>query len=308
MIVYREAATLAQDLEIPAKTLYAVSNSLPAHYRRVSIPKRDGGVRQLLVPDEVLKHIQRQIAQKLLIFMEVSCCATAYRPGGGAVRNAACHVGRREILRLDIRHFFDSVRYTAVKEAAFPARIYAEPLRVLLTLLCYYGDGLPQGAPSSPAIANLVLRDFDRTMYGWCREREITYTRYCDDLTFSGDRSLEGVREKAAAELAAMGFFLHDGKTARRMAGQRQTVTGLVVNEKVSVPTETRRKLRQEMYFCRRFGVQQHLSRIGGGWDAAAYLDRLLGQTAYVLQADPTNAQARADRQWLLEARRQERT
>ena len=143
MIVYREASTLARDLGVETRTLYALSNNLPAHYHTVLIQKADGGQRRLTVPDEGLKCVQRAIAQKLLVYMPVSPYATAYRYGGGAVRNAERHVGQRQVLRLDIRHFFDSVRYSAVKDAAFPPEIYSEPLRVLLAMLCYYRDSLP---------------------------------------------------------------------------------------------------------------------------------------------------------------------
>lgn len=303
MIVYREAASLVRDLGVEVRTLYALSNSLPAHYHTVEIPKKDGGVRRLTVPDEALKRVQRAILHRLLVHMPVSPCAAAYRFGGGAVRGAARHVGSRQVLRLDIQHFFDSVRYSAVKDAVFPPEIFSEPLRVLLTMLCYYRDSLPQGAPTSPAIVNILLRDFDRRVGAWCRAREITYTRYCDDLTFSGE-DLTGVRPMAEAELRALGFFLNDHKTRLRSAGRRQTVTGLVVNEKVSVPREKRRAIRQAVYCCRRFGVEDHLERTGETLSPGACLDRLLGQVGYVLQADPGCAWALEARRWLLEERR----
>ena len=303
MIVYREAASLARDLGVEVRTLYALSNSLPAHYHTVEIPKKDGGVRRLTVPDEALKRVQRAILHRLLVHMPVSPCAAAYRFGGGAVRGAARHVGSRQVLRLDIQHFFDSVRYSAVKDAVFPPEIFSEPLRVLLTMLCYYRDSLPQGAPTSPAIVNILLRDFDRRVGAWCRAREITYTRYCDDLTFSGE-DLTGVRPMAEAELRALGFFLNNHKTRLRSAGRRQTVTGLVVNEKVSVPREKRRAIRQAVYCCRRFGVEGHLERTGEALSPEVCLDRLLGQVGYVLQADPGCAWAPEARRWLLGERR----
>lgn len=303
MIVYREAASLARDLGVEVRTLYALSNSLPAHYHTVEIPKADGGVRRLTVPDEALKRVQRAILRNLLVHMPVSPCATAYRYGGGAVRGAARHVRSRQVLRLDIRHFFDSVRYSAVKDAVFPPEIFSEPLRVLLTMLCYYRDSLPQGAPTSPAIFNILLRDFDRRVGAWCRRRGITYTRYCDDLTFSG-ADLTGVQPMAEAELRDLGFFLNEKKTRLRCAGQRQTVTGLVVNEKVGVPREERRAIRQAVYCCRRFGVEDHLSRTGENLSPEACLDRLLGRVGYVLQVDPACAWALEDRRWLLEERR----
>ncbi len=303
MIVYRETSTLARDLGIDVRTLYAVSNSLPAHYRLVQIPKRDGGRRQLAVPDESLKRIQRSIQRNLLARMPVSAHATAYRCGSGAVRNAARHVGQREVLRLDIRRFFDSVRYTAVKETVFPPEIFSEPLRILLTMLCYYRDGLPQGAPTSPAIVNILLRDLDERLGAWCRERGVTYSRYCDDLVFSG-QILDGVREKAEEELQTLGFFLHEGKTCLRRDGRRQMVTGLVVNHGLHVPAEDRRAVRQAVYYCRRFGVEDHLRRTGREETPQAYLDHLLGWTGYILMADPSDAAAERDRQWLLEERR----
>lgn len=173
-IVYQEGPSLARDLGLPLRTLYAVSNRIPAHYHRAEVPKRDGGARVLRVPDPVLKDIQRRIARVLLSGMPVSPHATAYRYGAGVVENARRHVGRPELLKLDILHFFDSIRYIQVKEAAFPAEIYAEPLRILLSMLCYDRDVLPQGAPTSPWIANLVLRPFDEKLGpgagpgGWC--------------------------------------------------------------------------------------------------------------------------------------------
>ena len=94
-----------------------------------------------------------------------------------------------------------------MKDAVFPPEIFSEPLRVLLTMLCYYRDALPQGAPTSPAIVNILLRDFDLRVGGWCRKRDIVYTRYCDDLTFSGE-DLSGVQAVAEAELRALGFYL----------------------------------------------------------------------------------------------------
>lgn len=306
MIVYREAASLARDLGVELRTLYALSNSLPAHYHTAEIPKADGGVRRLTVPDEALKQVQRAILNNLLVHMPLSPYAAAYRFGGGAVRSASRHVGQPQVLRLDIRHFFDSVRYSAVKDTVFPPEIFSEPLRVLLTMLCYYRDSLPQGAPTSPAIVNILLRDFDLRLGVWCRERGIVYTRYCDDLTFSGE-DLSGVRAVAEAELRAMGFFLNDHKTRLRSAGQRQTVTDLVVNEKVSVPREVRREIRQEVYCCRRFGVEDHLRWTGVGLSPEAYLDRLLGRVGYVLQADPGCAWALEARRWLLGERRRRR-
>lgn len=301
MIVYRELSSLSRDLGIPEKTLYAMSNHISAHYRRVILLKKDGGQRVLSVPDAALKTIQRRILQVLLVHMPVSPYATAYRFGTSTVTNARPHTASPMVLKLDILHFFDSIRYSDVKAAAFPAEIYAEPLRILLTMLCYFGDALPQGAPSSPAITNILLRETDEKIGLWCRERNIVYTRYCDDMTFSGTFSPDEVIEMVRGELREKGLLLNGKKTRILRRSQRQVVTGIVVNEKMSVPASYRRKLRQELYYCRKFGISSHLQRTGLDVPEEAYRLRLLGRVNYVLRLSPEDPFFQAARVWLLQ-------
>ena len=301
MIVYRELSSLERDLGIPAKTLYAVSNSLSRHYRMVSIPKKTGGARNLMVPDTALKTIQRRISDVLLAHMPVSSYATAYRFGTCTLRNAAVHVGKPVVLKLDIYHFFDSIPYSLVKEKAFPAHIYAEQIRTLLTMLCYHKDVLPQGAPSSPAIVNIILADFDERIGRWCTQRGIAYTRYCDDLTFSGDFDPKEVIKFVVAQLKSLGLLLNTNKTRVQRQGQQQLVTGVIVNEKPGVPAIYRRQLRQEMHYCQKFGVGEHLKFLGQGISEEAYLRQLLGKVNYVLHIVPDCEEFQQYRTWILQ-------
>lgn len=302
MIVYRELSSLEQDLGIPAKTLYAVSNNLSRHYRKVQIPKKSGGYRKLSVPDEILKRIQRQIADVLLIHMPVSRYAKAYRFGSSTLRNAKHHVGKQVVLKLDILHFFDSIRYSDVKDKVFPTQVYGENIRILLAMLCYYKDFLPQGAPTSPAITNILMYEFDELVGQWCRERGLSYTRYCDDMTFSGDFNPAEVIRFVSLELKKMGFLLNEQKTRIQRPGQQQTVTGIVVNEKLSIPVEYRHKLRQELYYCRKFGIQEHLQKIGLEIPEEIYQMQLLGKVNYVLQVHPDDGDMLEARKWLQKA------
>ena len=299
MIVYRELSSLERDLGINAKTLYAVSNNLGKHYRKAKLPKKSGGYRNLSVPDAVLKSIQKRISETLLIHMPVSRYAKAYRFGSSTLRNAKHHVGKQVVLKLDILHFFDSIRYSTVKDKVFPEEIYAEPLRILLTMLCYHKDVLPQGAPSSPAITNIILYEFDELIGQWCRGRDITYTRYCDDMTFSGDFDPAEVIRFIKAELKKMGFLLNEQKTKVQRPGRQQAVTGIVVNEKLSIPADYRRKLRQELYYCRKFGIREHLQRIGLEIPEETYRMQLLGKVNYVLQVHPDDWDMLDARKWL---------
>lgn len=300
MIVYRELSSLERDLGFSAKTLYGLSNRLGRHYRRVQIPKRDGGIRTLSVPDAPLKAVQGQIARVLLPQLPVSGYAKAYRDCSSVLDNARPHVGRPAVLKLDILKFFDSVRYSAVKDAAFPAWKYSEPLRILLAMLCYYQESLPQGAPTSPAISNLVLYGFDRRVGAWCRGRGIAYTRYCDDMAFSGDFDAGEVISQVEGELGKQGLLLNRRKTKLLRPGTRQIVTGVVVNEKPHAPAGYRRRLRQELYYCQKYGVAGHLERIGCPDTAGQYTRRLLGKVDFALQIDPSDQSLQQARAWLL--------
>lgn len=290
MIVYRELSTIERELGISAKTLYSVSNSLGSHYRAVSIPKRDGSFRRLSVPDELLKRIQRAIADKLLAYEPISPYATAYRVAVDIRKNALPHVGKTKLLKLDIKSFFDSITYSLVKDTAFPSEKYSEPIRILLAMLCYHGESLPQGAPSSPVISNIIMRDFDETVGRWCNERDISYTRYCDDMTFSGDFDHNELTELVANELRRKGLFLNGKKTAVIESEKRQTVTGIVVNRKTSVPSDYKRGIRKEVYYCSEYGVKSHLLMCNNNIQPKEYLQGLLGRINYVLQVSPDDS------------------
>lgn len=274
--------------------LYAVSNHTDHHYHPAGIPKRDGSIRRLWVPDRLLMKIQRNILHNILDQMPVSPYAMAYHPGGGIVANASVHTGSRQILKLDIRDFFEHILFEHVYRCAFPTVYFPPSVGTLLTSLCCYRDILPQGAPTSAAISNLVMKPFDTYMGSWCEEKGIRYSRYCDDLTFSGDFDAGLVIRKAGSFLKAMGFELNGKKTRVVTCHQRQEVTGIVVNQKPQVTKEFRRRLRQELYYCRRFGLKSHLETVRdtrflpyGEAGIMRYWLSLLGRVNYVLHVNP---------------------
>lgn len=259
--------------------LYALSNHAEEHYRSVQIPKRFGGSRTLLVPDPLLKTVQRNILRRVLEGLPVSPYAAAYQKGKGLLDNARPHVGRERLLKLDIRDFFGNITFISVYQHAFPAALFPPDVRTLLTNLCCVKDALPQGAPSSPAISNLVMRPFDDYMGAWCLRKKIAYTRYSDDLTFSGDLHPEEVTACAEGFLGALGFSLNPRKSRSSGQGGRQCVTGIVVNDKAQAPKAYRRETRREVYQTLRF--------FDGSPEAKSRLPRLLGKVAHILYLNP---------------------
>lgn len=288
---------LAHYLKVGNKTLFDILKQSDEHYRLVSIPKRSGGMRELCVPDEPLKQIQRSILNEILLFLPVSRYATAYFPNSKLTYNAAPHVGHRYMLKMDLSDFFGSIRFDMVYSAAFNTGFFPKQIGTVLTTLCCKDDALPQGAPTSPAISNLVMKQFDDNFGSWCEMKGFTYSRYCDDITISGNRSLYSAYHKACKWLTGMGFEINERKTHFLTNANRQTVTGLTVNEKISVPNDYKRNVRQEFYYAQKYGIENVILRkklsdfmIEGKADIVRYKAYLLGKINYILSVEPDNA------------------
>lgn len=278
---------LLKGLDVPEEAylpcLYTVSNQIEMHYHPVVIPKKSGGRRKLLVPDALLRTIQRNLLHHVLEEVQISEFACAYKKGTSIVDNARPHVGAKLVLKLDIQDFFDQITWILVYQNAFPGTHFPPAIRKMLTEFCCVRDRLPQGAPTSPTVSNLVMRPFDVHMGEWCREREIRYTRYCDDLTFSGAFAPEEVIRKVRGFLQVYGFELNRKKTRVLGRGNAQSVTGIVVNEKAQVSRAYRKKLRQEVYLFDRYGIKT----AEGSKNDERERRRLLGKMRYVLSVNP---------------------
>ena len=278
---------LLKGLDVPEEAylpcLYTVSNQIVTHYHPAVISKKSGGRRKLLVPDALLRTIQRNLLHHVLEEFQISEFACAYKKGTSIVDNARPHVGAKLVLKLDIQDFFDQITWILVYQNAFPGTHFPPAIRKMLTEFCCVRDRLPQGAPTSPTVSNLVMRPFDVHMGEWCREREIRYTRYCDDLTFSGVFAPEEVIRKVRGFLQVYGFELNRKKTRVLGRGNAQSVTGIVVNEKAQVSRAYRRKLRQEVYLFDRYGIKTE----EGPKNDEKERRRLLGKMRYVLSVNP---------------------
>lgn len=217
-------------------------------YREARIPKRSGGTRRLLIPDDRTKTLQRRLLRRLLVRLRAHPAATGFEEGKSIVSNAFPHVGQAVVVKLDVVDFFPCT--AAHRLDGYFRRIgWDAEAAALLVRLTTHENGLPQGAPTSPRLSNLVNFHMDSQLAALAARRRGAYTRYADDLTFSFPkdypRRVRGVVQKARKILAANGYLMHGRrKLSIRRAHQRQGVTGLVVNAKVALPRERRRWLR----------------------------------------------------------------
>lgn len=169
--------------------LLAISNSQQYFYRPYEIPKKHGGTRLILEPYPDLKDIQTWVLKNILEVASkdmVSPLAKAFVPGKNLRDNARFHRNTNIVVALDLHDFFGSIKESQVYEV-FSKMGYKKTVVVFLTQLCTLGRCLPQGAPTSPMLSNMVFYDLDQRLFHYCRLRKIRYTRYADDLTFSGE-------------------------------------------------------------------------------------------------------------------------
>jgi len=270
--------------ELYIKKLYSISNNIKNNYNLYKIKKRNGKYRTIYEPCDTLKHIQRQILKNILNNKSISKYAKAYHPGISLKDNVMPHINKKIILKLDIKDFFDNIQFLDIYKTSFPIEYFPKSIGMLLTYLCTYDEKLPQGAPTSAYISNLVMKDFDEELGFWCEENNISYTRYSDDMTFSGDFNVSKVIKKVRKMLSKLNLELNHNKIHVISKNNRQVITGIVVNEKAQVSKTYRDKIRQEIYYIKKFGLESHLRRINLNIEQNTYLKGLYGRILFVLQ------------------------
>lgn len=272
-------------------------------YVEFDIPKARGGTRRIAAPRTPLRKAQRAILDHILARVPMHDACHGFVPGRSTVTNAAPHQRAQLVLKMDLKDFFPTLHYGRVRGLFLQLGYNAEVAGVLAGLTTYrpklgarvvWPGRLPQGAPTSPALANLACRRLDRRLEHLAARYGAVYTRYADDLTFSF----------AAAPPVALGRFLWwvDGICYREgflerpdkrrvlRAKHQQRVTGIVVNGGVHVPRADRKRFRAILHNCKRHGVA---SQAQGRDDFAAYL---AGYAAYVRMVEPALGQ-----RWLAE-------
>lgn len=270
---------LADWLGLSAKTLklFAFDRTVDSrwHYRSYVLPKRAGGFRGILAPVPELRKLQRKVLDGILGCVLPSPAAHGFAKHRSIQSNAALHVGRQVVVGLDLKDFFPNISILRVCgmfcDLGYPFEVSAR-----LALLCTeytrvqeageagpvyraVGDrSLVQGAPTSPAIANLIVKKLDARLSGLAKRFGFTYSRYADDFTFSGENpeSCSRLIRYVSQIVNDEGFEINDLKTRAHTRASRQVVTGLVVNDEVSAPRDLRRRLRAILCNASRTGLQ----------------------------------------------------
>ncbi len=267
-------------------------------YRQFSIPKRSGGHRTVRSPFPSLAQIQRSLLRQVLRSQVVSEHAFAYLPGKNAIGHAAFHLKNDQLLTLDIADFFHSVTRQMVYQIFSDAGLSSK-FSQYAALLCCYGNCLPQGACTSPTLSNLAFGRLDHRLYRLASALHLNYSRYADDLAFSGQVVPIRLIKTVEKILFSQGFQLNMSKIRLKKAGAKKILTGVsIASGKLKAPKSFKRALRSQIYELERnFNNLSSMAKI----DPFAF-ERVIGRINYLLQIEPDNHYAHAKKESLSQA------
>ena len=277
-------------------------------YTTFPIPKKNGGERVIHAPKKELKFLQKKLADILWeCYLEsleskskdknfkIPVLSHAFEKGKSIITNSQMHRNKKYILNIDLKDFFDSFNFGRVRGFFIKDRDFAvspEIATVIAQIACYQGK-LPQGAPSSPIITNLITRILDYRIVKIAKKYRFTYSRYADDMTFSTNRELNSNKLRASKELGnflteleeviiSSGFEINPKKTRLSNNMQRQEVTGLVVNKKINVKREYIKNTRAMAFQLYKDGAFE-INKTPGT------INQLTGRFAFIFQIDQYN-------------------
>ncbi|MBL8552293.1 MAG: TIR domain-containing protein [Hyphomonadaceae bacterium] len=307
----RSAEEVARFLSVPyGRMIYTLYKSPDkARYRGFEIPKRSGGMRLIQSPNGLLREMQEKLGPVLQAAYEAHPAAHGFIKTRSVVSNARLHVAQRLVLNIDLEDFFPNVNFGRVRGIFMAPPFSCAPAAAsVLAQICTHRNGLPQGAPTSPALSNLASATLDRRLTRLAKENGLRYSRYADDITFSSNHSQfppavaifteDGkkglaVRPGEALEraIAAAGFSINLRKVRLQPRHVRQAVTGLTVNAAPNVERKRIRRVRAMLHAWAKFGAEaagaEHLLKYRGAHSpgeqsARAFRNALYGELAYI--------------------------
>ncbi|PCH76032.1 MAG: RNA-dependent DNA polymerase [Flavobacteriaceae bacterium] len=275
------AKELAQAMDIPIGELRFLSfsrkNARLSHYKRFKMKKKSGGFRLISAPMPRLKNAQYWILEEILNKIAVHPLAHGCVIGKSIKTNAEPHLQKAVVINQDFKNFFPSITHNRIK-GIFKSFGYSEQLATIFSLLCsepkivevsmlgedYFAQRgtrfLPQGAPTSPAITNIICKQLDLRLHGLAKHYGFDYTRYVDDITFSGNQEqlpkIAAILKYSKKIVEDENFTLHPEKLRIMKRSDRQEVTGVVVNEKTNIPKKNLKRFRALLFQIEKDGIQ----------------------------------------------------
>lgn len=277
---------LSINMGINSYTLSNIIYNTESFYSEFEIPKRNGEMRKICAPYSILLYAQRWIYQNILDRAKIHPAAKGFILGQSIVDNAKEHLNSYAVLKMDIKDFFPSIKQQQVYYVFFNLG-YTRKISWNLATVCCLKDSLPQGAPTSPILSNIISNKLDNRLTGLAKKFNLKYSRYADDLTFSGDHIAIKLIDYIKDIVSEEGFRINDNKTRLIVGNKQKIVTGLSISNKITIPRTKKREIRKNIYHILTKGLFFHQEAINN-YDPI-YLERLLGYLHFWLSVEPEN-------------------
>lgn len=282
---------VSEQLGLTPQFLLGVAEIASTQYEIFDLPKRSGGTRTICSPKPKLKAIQRLILDEILSKHKMPPYVHGCVKGRSVVTNASGHVNKPLVINIDLRNFFGTIRQTVVKDIFVNYFQFNEECADIFAAITTYGNFLPQGAPTSPTLANLAALKLDAELIKIGTEsgdNQYHYSRYVDDITISGGTKLSFLLADMYRAIERNGFSANPQKLKVSRPSSRQKVTGVVVNQKLAPPKKLIRKVRQQLYYCRKYSVREHCEN--QNVLPEDFLNQITGLLGYISMTQPDTA------------------
>ncbi|MFT4223416.1 retron St85 family RNA-directed DNA polymerase [Dysgonomonas sp.] len=279
----------ANFLIVEKNTLVNILRDTSAHYSHFKLGKKSGGYRMISAPSTTLLNIQKIIHKRILLSVNLHPASMGFRQNISVAHNAKVHLGNKEMLKLDIADFFGSIKKDRIIKT-FGKIGYPVNISQVLAELCTLEDNLPQGAATSPTLSNIIAYDMDIKLVSVAQKNNLKYTRYADDLTFSGeDIPFELILSEISDIIKEEKFVIQRKKTRFLTEKKRKIVTGISVSsgEKLMIPKAKKRAVKKNVHYILTKGLGEHQRFIGS--TDPSYLKRLMGYLNFWLMVEPDN-------------------
>ena len=274
-------------LNINEYDLASIVNSPNSYYRTFDIPKKKGGFRTITAPHSSLKNIQKWIYYNILNNIKIHGCAQGFAPSKSILTNANVHINQKYLLKIDLKDFFPSIPMSYVLQL-FKSLGYTSKVAFYLSSLCCYDGCLAQGSPVSPVISNVIAKHLDRRLYRIAKKYNLKYSRYADDIAFSGECISVKFIEYVKGIITDCGFLVNDNKIRLYKEYGNKILTGLSLATGVPrLPRDYRRSLEKELFYINKYGIKGHISH--NKIRTSNYLESILGKVRYWLMIEPNN-------------------
>lgn len=304
---FASEATLLAYLGVGPRELKKIWHYRERMYQHFSIAKGENKLRLISAPDARLKYIQRQIAERLDVMYRPRNPVHGFVAHRSVKTNAAAHLGRRYVVNLDLKDYFPTITENRV-EGMLNSLNLDSRVATIIARICCMNNHLPQGAPSSPVLSNMICFRLDKRLMNIAKGARCIYTRYADDITFSSHQPPSPLFEagppsagRFAPELLAPdlrdaitnnGFAIHPDKAHYADRHSRRIVTGVKINELLNVDRRYVRNLRAALHSIEKLGLataeQKYRDAHGGGGALAPHLRGKIAYLAHIKGAtDP---------------------